>query len=250
MSEPSTGNVWSEGDSARYSQLSQIAVPDREMQTETLLTLFPFTTADTFRVVELASGEGLLAQAILERFPRASMLALDGSELMRQQTAERLRSFGERAKVGAFDMLAEEWYDQLAGVDVVVSSLCIHHLDGAQKQHLFNAISARLSPRGALLIADLVAPQRPEGWTLFANQWDASARERSERLTGGADAFAFFQQTEWNYYRYPDPFDKPSPLFDQLLWLKAAGFAVVDCFWLQAGHSIYGGYKLASQEGQ
>jgi tRNA (cmo5U34)-methyltransferase len=245
MSEPSTGSAWSEASSALYSQLSQIAVPDREAQQEALLTLFPFSTEEAFRVVELASGEGFLARAILERFTHATILALDGSELMRAQTAERLRPFGERASVGAFDMLAQDWHDQLAGADVVVSSLCIHHLDGEQKQQLYKAICERLSPRGALLIADLVAPQRPEGWRLFANQWDASARERSERLTGGSAAFEHFQQTEWNYYRYPDPMDKPSPLFDQLLWLKAAGFAVVDCFWLQAGHAIYGGYKGA-----
>src|SRR5215510_9285131 len=105
MSEPTTGNLWTEESSARYSQLSQIAVPDRETQTETLLTLFPFAPEESFRVVELASGEGFLAQAILQRFPHASILALDGSELMRQQTAERLRPFGERAQVGAFDML-------------------------------------------------------------------------------------------------------------------------------------------------
>jgi tRNA (cmo5U34)-methyltransferase len=246
MSELPAANGWTESDSARYSQLSQIAVPDREAQQETLLTLFPFSPEEAFRAVELASGEGLLARAILERFSRASILALDGSELMRQQTAERLRPFGERARVGAFDMLAEDWYDQLAGVDVVISSLCIHHLDGEQKQHLFKEISARLSPRGALLIADLVAPQRPEGWKLFANQWDQSAFERSQAIPNGDAVFVFFQQTEWNYYRYPDPMDKPSPLFDQLLWLKAAGFAVVDCFWLQAGHAIYGGYKADS----
>jgi len=47
----------------------------------------------------------------------------------------------------------------------------------------------------------------------------------------------------WNYYRFPDPGDRPSPLVDQLAWLKEAGFAIVDCFWLQAGHAIFGGYK-------
>ncbi len=48
---------------------------------------------------------------------------------------------------------------------------------------------------------------------------------------------------EWNYYRFPDPSDRPSPLIDQLVWLKEAGFEVVDCFWVQAGHAIFGGYK-------
>ncbi len=48
----------------------------------------------------------------------------------------------------------------------------------------------------------------------------------------------------WNYYRFPDAGDRPSPLVDQLAWLKEAGFAIVDCFWLQAGHAIFGGFKL------
>lgn len=54
-----------------------------------------------------------------------------------------------------------------------------------------------------------------------------------------------FRRRQCNIFRYPDPFDKPSPLYDQLAWLKAAGFAAVDVFWLGAGHAIYGG-QLAS----
>jgi hypothetical protein len=64
--------------------------------------------------------------------------------------------------------------------------------------------------------------------------------------TGSTWAFEQFVEVGWNYYHFPDPFDKPSPLFEQLTWLKAAGFAGVDCFWLQAGHAIYGGYKAGS----
>ncbi len=50
---------------------------------------------------------------------------------------------------------------------------------------------------------------------------------------------------EWNFYRYPDEddWDKPSKLHEQLNWIVAAGYDVADCFWMQAGHAIYGGYK-------
>ena len=30
---------------------------------------------------------------------------------------------------------------------------------------------------------------------------------------------------------------------DQLDWLREAGLSTVDCFWMQAGHAIYGGYR-------
>jgi hypothetical protein len=82
-----------------------------------------------------------------------------------------------------------------------------------------------------------------EARNLFAATWDRSARDRSLAQTGDSVLFDLYVRERWNYYRYPDAFDQPSPLFDQLLWLKDAGFAVVDCFWMQAGHAIYGGYR-------
>lgn len=241
-----TQNTWTETDSATYRQLAAVAVPAREAQIATLLTLLPFGPQDPFRLVELASGEGALSYALLDCFPKASLLALDGSEKMRSHTAANLERFAPRAAVGAFDITASDWYDQLEGVDVVVSSLCVHHLSGQGKRELFAAIYRRLSPRGALLLADLVMPQRPEAQTLFADTWDRAAETQSMVKTGSPQLYELFVREQWNYYRYPDPVDQPSPLFEQLSWLEAAGFAVVDCFWLQAGHAIYGGYKTGT----
>ncbi|MBI1881058.1 MAG: hypothetical protein HYR94_23000 [Chloroflexi bacterium] len=167
-----------------------------------------------------------------------------GSAEMRSRTAGRLSAFGSRARVEPFDLYRiDDWLSCLEGVDCVVSSLVLHHLDGVEKQRLFVAIGERLSPRGALLIADLIQPQRPEASELFAATWDQSAKAQVQAKADSGHLFEQFVKAEWNYYYFPDPVDKPSPLFDQLTWLKAAGFAVADCFWLQAGHAIYGGYK-------
>lgn len=238
-------NQWTEADSKLYQAIAAVAVPAREEQIAALLTLLPFKPDESFRAVELGCGEGFLSSALLDCFPQAEMIALDGSSEMRAQAAERLSVFGSRANIEAFDLYATEWLSRLQGVDCVVSSLVLHHLDGAEKQRLFAAIHEQLSPRGALLIADLIQPQRPETGELFAATWDRSAEAQSIAKTGSTQLFEQFAQTGWNYYRFPDPFDKPSPLFDQLTWLKAAGFATADCFWLQAGHAIYGGYKAA-----
>ena len=45
----------------------------------------------------------------------------------------------------------------------------------------------------------------------------------------------------------PHPVDQPSSLFAQLRWLADAGLTDVECFWMQAGHAIYGGYRAAAQ---
>jgi len=241
--------VWSEQDSDTYRRLAPVAVPSRDRQLATIATLLPFESNDNFAVVEVGSGEGVLSQTIAGLFPNARITALDGSESMRATAAKRLASHGDRVRVDSMDLAAEDWLAHLDGADAVVSSLVIHHLGGPSKKRLFEAAAERISARSALLIADLVEPASPQALELFAASWDESARLQAE-AGGENELFDLFRSTEWNIYRVPDSMDKPSRLADQLVWLKGAGLAVVDCFWLEAGHAIYGGYKRDAGDGR
>jgi trans-aconitate methyltransferase len=245
--ETNTKDHWSEADSKLYQEIAHVAVPARAEQIAALLTLLPFRPDEAFQAVEVGCGEGILSAALLQCYPQASIVALDGSPAMRAQARRRLREFENRGRVEAFDLFSPDWHVYLQDANCVLSSLCLHHLTGEAKRELFGHIYQRLAAPGALLIADLVAPQSSEGEELFAATWDRITREQSLAEAGSTKLFEKFRQAEWNYYRFPDPFDKPSPLFDQLVWLKEAGFAVVDCFWMQAGHAIYGGYKGSSE---
>lgn len=231
-----------EADWRTYRELAPAAVPARAEQMATLVTLFPFSSGDSFRAVDLGSGEGHLSALVLDLFPAASLLALDGSHRMLELCARRLVRFGERANTEHFELDSNDWWPLVEGADLVFSSLCLHHLDDAGKRALFGALRERMSARGALLIADLVAPRRAEANWLFAESWDHSAEQQSRSATGTGELFDLFVSSEWNIYRFPDPMDTPSALFDQLRWLDEAGFTGVDCFWMQAGHAVYGGY--------
>jgi tRNA (cmo5U34)-methyltransferase len=243
MSASDTEPEWSEADSRLYRELAEIAVPRRAEQIAAIVTLTPFAPDAEFAIIELACGEGLLGEALLQSFPRARYLGFDGSESMRQETIGRLAGFGGRVRVEAFDLFASDWLGQVTGAGLVVSSLCVHHLDGAGKRALFGALFEQIAPGGALLLADLVEPSRAEGRALFAEAWDRSASEQAASRANGDHLRRLFEAEHWNYYRYPDLADRPSPLFEQLLWLREAGFTDVDCFWMNAGHAIYGGYK-------
>lgn len=237
------GQSWSESDSDLYRRLAPVAVPARAEQMAALLTLLPFRPQEPFRAVEIGCGQGLLSHALLDCFPRARLTALDGSAAMRSQAQARLAPFGQRAVVRPFELARPDWLSQTEQAGAVLSSLCLHHLTGPQKQTLFSSLFARLAPGGALLIADLVQPQRPQVRELFAATWDRLAHLQSIAETGSNDLFEQFVKAEWNYYSFDDPVDTPSPLAHQLQWLLEVGFQGVDCFWLQAGHAIYGGYK-------
>ena len=239
--------TWSEEASDTYQRIAAIAVPHRAEQIAMLLSLLPYGVDDSFKVVELGSGEGRLAAAVLEAYSNASMIALDGSDSMRATTAARIERFDGRYQVAPFDLLREGWLDHLDGAGAVLSSLVVHHLDHESKQQLFRTVRERMAAPGALLIADIVLPQNARVNEAFAGAYDDTAWNQSMVLAGSDAYYQDFLAEQWNFFRYPDEddWDKPSPLFHQLQWLAEAGFDTADCFWLQAGHAIYGGYTGA-----
>jgi tRNA (cmo5U34)-methyltransferase len=235
---------WTESDSRTFREIGDVAVPGRREMVATLVSAVPFSADEPLKILELGSGDGRLAEALLTVFPRATLTALDGSESMRRDAAARLALFGERARVAAFDLAALDWWDRMFGADLIVSSLCLHHLNDAKKQYLYKAAAERLSPRGTVLIADLIEPQHPAARRVAADQWDAQAKRQADAL-GAPELFQRFVEGRWNHFRFPDPADQPSALFHHLVWLRHAGFSVVDCFWLNAGHAVFGGFRQA-----
>ena len=248
---------WSEDDSRLYRSLARVAVPRREAMLAALLAQIPYPEGEAFRLVELGSGEGLLARAALELFPGVEVRALDGSAAMRHATEATCEAHRSRLTVAPFDLLDLEardpaaaaepaWLEHLEGADAVVSSLCVHHLSSPGKRALFAAAAERLAPGGALMIFDLVEPAGDVVRALWAAQWDVAASARAAQVEGGARALEAFHREGWNLYRHPDPVDKPSPLVDQLRWLREAGFEEAECTALVAGHALYGGRKPGS----
>ena len=140
---------WSEDASATFIDTADLFVPARADQIATLVALIPARRDESFTVVELASGDGTLAQAILDAFPACRYLALDGSDVMREALRTRLTAYGDRAEVRPFRMEQREWRDALPSpLRCVLSSLCVHHLEGEAKRDLFADMVAHLEPGG------------------------------------------------------------------------------------------------------
>jgi tRNA (cmo5U34)-methyltransferase len=237
---------WDEADSQDFIDFGSFFVPDREEQIAILRDLVPPAEPGA-HFVELCCGEGLLSGALLERFPEAMVHAYDGSTAMLEAAAARLAGHGERFDVQQFDLADSRWRRFPWPVHAVLSSLAVHHLDGPAKAALFADLHAALAPGGVLLLADLVLPVHPQGHAVAARCWDEAVRKRTLATGGDPTAYEIFRQERWNYYTDPDPGDQPSPLFDQLQWLAAAGFSAVDVFWMKAGHAIYGGVKAGER---
>lgn len=237
-------NNWDEDSSHTFIDYGRYFVPERETQLETIAALIP-RFEGPFTILDLACGEGLLSQALLEKFPESQVIGMDGSLEMLARAKNRLAGFGSRFQANQFDLFDRSWRKVLSTVEVIVSSLAIHHLDSDQKRVLFRDVFGMLTPGGVFVLADLIQPANRLGWELAADAWDEAVRQRSLQLDGNLEGFEMFEGQHWNLYRYFDPqdIDRPSGLFDQLKWLEAAGFADVDVYWMRAGHVIFGGCK-------
>lgn len=239
-------SVWKESDSHTFIDYGRYFVPQREYQLQTIADLIP-RPGQPARILELSCGEGLLAEALLARFPTVTLHGYDLSPAMLQHAQARLARFGSRFVPRQFDLAAAEWRTAVPTFHAIVSSLTIHHLDGPDKLRLFLDLYQMLLPGGVLVIADLVAPTRELGTAVAANAWDEAVRQRSQQIDGSEDGLKEFQKLQWNLFRYPEEpesaIDKPSSLLDQLKWLEQAGFTAVDLHWALAGHVIFSGVK-------
>lgn len=236
---------WSEADSDIFIDYGRYFVPERGRLIRTMVELVPVPEQGSAHVVELCCGEGLLTAALLRRYPDLRVLALDGSPAMLASTRRHAGADAGRLTTREFALEAADWRRFDAPPCAVLSSLAVHHLDGAGKRRLFADMAVALAPGGALIVCDIVRPTTAVGWRIAAQAWDESVAETVRRLDGADAALDAFRRDGWNFYAdpEPDPIDQPSGLFEQLQWLADAGLADVDVHWMLAGHAIFGGRK-------
>ena len=238
--------MWEEDESQVFLRYGALFVPRRGEQIDTVCRLIPADSNEEFTAVELGAGDGALASAVMSSFTNCRYLALDGSELMRARLQSTPESQAGSLHVAPFDLADTAWRTRLPdSLRCVLASLIVHHLNADGKRHLFSDVTSRLEPGGAFIMIDLVEPSSSQARDAYARQWDEDVRARVQASGEGPEAYHIFRNDRWNFYAdpTPDPYDQPSPLSDQLNWLRDAGFSRVDCFWMYAGHAIFGGYK-------
>jgi L-threonylcarbamoyladenylate synthase len=139
------------------------------------------------RILELGIGTGETAARLLQLHPGAELLGIDESEAMLGEARRRLAGDRVELRVGRLqEPLPGE------GFGLVVSALCVHHLDGEEKADLFRRVREALEPGGRFVLGDVVIPIKSPA--------------RPAALTPG--------------------YDKPDTVADQVKWLGQAGFAV------------------------
>lgn len=224
---------WTTADTALYLTYAPAFVPRRAEQLAAVCAAV--SAAASPDTLELGSGDGLLAEMLLDGRPDIRVTAVDGSEEMIEAARARLRRFGSRVRFLRADLADSSWRTGRYGA--VVTSLAVHHLDHAEKRRLFRAVHGLLVPGGVFAQADMYLPTATNRLHA-AREWDRLVLEQSEAQFGDGRGAAAFASAGWNGLLHPDPVDKPAPVADQLAWLAAAGFGALDVPWATAGHCV------------
>jgi tRNA (cmo5U34)-methyltransferase len=136
-----------------YLSMMREAVPGYDNFEEATVAA---TGSDATAILELGTGTGETARAVLDKHPQAHLTTIDGSPRMVRLARENLPANRVHVVLGLLE-------DPLPSgpFDLVVSALAVHHLEGEGKADLYRRVAAVLAPAGRFVLADVVKPVNP-----------------------------------------------------------------------------------------
>lgn len=204
-------------------------IPYASDQLEVMMRLVDANPRELTTFLDLGSGSGLLAIAILSRYPGARATLVDYSEPMMEAARDLL---GEDATLPNFllaDLASPDWLETVAPgapYDAIVSGFTIHHLPDERKRRLYAEIYGLLGPGGLLVNVEHVASA--SAW--LAAIWDAAMVDSLTSYAQNRRTGRTRGMVEREYDERPDQHaNKLAPVEDQLAWLREIGYEDVDC---------------------
>jgi SAM-dependent methyltransferase len=167
------------------------------------------------RVLDIGSGTGALAAAVLGRSEGVTVELLDVDPEMLDQARVRLEPFGGRAvfTVGSF-------LDPLPRADAMMASLSLHHIPTLEEKAAMYARIGEALPSGGIFVnADATLPtadpERADTWRHWADHMVAHG---------------IAEEDAWRHFESWSEEDTYFPLEDELRAMREAGLAA-ECVW-------------------
>jgi ubiquinone/menaquinone biosynthesis C-methylase UbiE len=196
-------------------------------------------------VLDLGCGDGILLQAIMQAFPVARGIALDGSPAMLEKAEIRFQDLGlfsDLVELVEADFNSSEWMHRLpqGKLDVIVSGFAIHHSEDDRKRSLYQEIFGLLDSGGLFVNIEHVASVSPLGEELFETAYSENLA-RHRRSIG--EEVTDEEVSDELRIRPDKAANRLAPVETQLSWLREIGFRDVDCYWKQFELAVLAGYK-------
>ena len=107
------------------------------------------------RILDLGSGTGTGAFALLERFDHAEVIALDASAEMLHRLSSKARVLGVADRIRVVQADLDTAWPAIDAVDLVWASRSLHHM--ADPDRVLAEVFATLRPGGLLVVAEIAS---------------------------------------------------------------------------------------------
>ncbi|MCP3985333.1 MAG: class I SAM-dependent methyltransferase [bacterium] len=227
---------------ATYDADMDIMHPNRDHMLRVAVGLLPFPREQDFLALDLGVGTGCFSQLVLEVFPNARIIAIDGAASMLEIAAVRLDAFQGRVefRTGDFRDLEAVIAPSERG-KLVISSFALHHLDRNEKVEAVARCTSFLEPGGWFLNADLVRSDSP----ILRNRYQElrvqgimqRAEDSDPRFRTSEQTHSFLEAMEAREG------DQPLAAAEDLEILQVAGLKQTGIAWMEHREAVMAGTR-------
>lgn len=202
--------------SSEYTEMLERLVPRYREMLWMILDYIPKDLKPK-RIVDLGCGTGNLSEGVVNQYPEAELIAVDLSASILQEASERLKKYSNIKYLNEdFNTLEFE----AGSVDLIVSSIALHHLTDPQKEKLLKKIYTWLSPNGILIFGDQFAGSTAARYQQHMNNWKQSSEGKN------------VPDSEWKLWmEHQEKHDYHTTVENYFTWCKAIGFENTDVVW-------------------
>ncbi len=230
---------------ARYDADMDIMHPNRHKMIRVALEVLPLDRDQPIRALELGTGTGIFTKAVLEAFPRAEVVSVDGAASMIDLARARLGALAGRVDFRTLDFRQlEGLLGELEPSHVVFTSYALHHLDATEKLDVVRKAREFLVPGGWLVNADILIAASPEIEARYQALRVAGIVDRA----GGTDPRYLDAATTRRALDEMEAAegDQPLTVRQDLETLREAGLENVSLYWKEYREAVTGGQAPAA----
>lgn len=238
------GELW-KTDSLAHTYIEEVrgGLPCGHEQIDVMLRVIEARGEGVSRFADLGCGDGILASAILSRYPTALGTLLDFSGAMIKEAESKFRGHRGNLRFVVADLSDKGWshfMESEAPYDVVVSGYAIHHLTDERKRELYQEIFGLLVPGGLFINTEHVSSST--SWigsisdNLHVDSVHAFHVKKGSQKTR--------EEIANEYVHRPDQqANILAPVGVQCDWLRDCGFQDVDCYFKIFERAVFGGRR-------
>jgi ubiquinone/menaquinone biosynthesis C-methylase UbiE len=211
-------------DTPEYDRIIRTSIPhydeSRGVQLDLLAAALP---PGAKSIMDLGAGTGSLAEAIMDRFPRCSVVVRDIDREMLTVAQARLSRFSDR-----FEIEVGSFSEPIPKVDAVVAAFALHHIRSLnEKTEVYRRIRDAITAGGVFLNADAVSGplwmSLREEWAGFMAGQGFTLEQAYHNLDSWAEEDTYFS------------------VHDELSAMARGGFERPECFWRRGPIAVIGG---------